>query len=793
MADQPRSEIIKGNPIGKGLDTFRASFSAVCADRGIPPHTPDALGRFDQQDVRNLVFDLLLVLQNLPAARLLPATTRRGALRSDLLRLELSVDADDIDLDRIKPLLNIVLADHTDDALIWGRVYDAVAESAPPPRSIASSLQQTPWLRNTGSFANSSEHRKYVDTVLKEELGPMFVGLPDFYTAYFDSVQNLEAASKTFFDECLGGSNPLFANGWRDWPVAAKQDDVLSWLAGFSEKLATFAESYDSAPACTRRPLAQPDKPIAGSIGKRKLDIGFVDDPCAGKDSRCDWTQILVPGELKSNLSADIPSDAWLDLGRYVREVFAAQPRRFVLGFTLCGSLLRVWAFDRLGGIASAQFDINKDGLRFVSTILGFLWMTEEELGFDPTIMMSEGRRFIEVTRGRGGSTERLILGRVMKRTRCIAGRATTCWKAYREEDPDTPLVVKDSWQYVERDDEGEWLREAAAKGAVRVAQYYYHQTVQVRNADDNVRDNVRKGLDITTATNYRQNRSHLSPSTGTANLRAGRSRSTAGTKRSSDQTTKRSSDQTTKRSSDQTSAPLPPSKRPCSISPVKAVSDCDSLPNRVHRRVILSDYGIPIYEASCLEVLLVALADCIEGHKSLRRKASLLHRDISLNNLMINKDNRGFLIDLDLAIDEQRASASGAKGKTGTWAFMAIGALQGEQHSFMHDLESFFWVLFWISIHFHGPREDRVVPRFDKWNYVDTDERAEDLAGLKLIVVSKEESFMRTTARYFTQYYQPLAPLMNGLRKIVFPGDKPWKREDETLYARMEEILRSK
>jgi len=91
--------------------------------------------------------------------------------------------------------------------------------------------------------------------------------------------------------------------------------------------------------------------------------------------------------------------------------------------------------------------------------------------------------------------------------------------------------------------------------------------------------------------------------------------------------------------------------------------------------------------------------------------KAGFLHRDISINNLMINEDDNNpswpsFLIDLDLAIREQREGASGAKGKTGTRAFMAIGALLGEQHSFMHDLESFFWVLFWICIHHNGPGE---------------------------------------------------------------------------------------
>lgn len=48
MADQSRSKIIEDNPIGKGLDAFRASFDAVCEDREIPC-TPDALGQLDQE------------------------------------------------------------------------------------------------------------------------------------------------------------------------------------------------------------------------------------------------------------------------------------------------------------------------------------------------------------------------------------------------------------------------------------------------------------------------------------------------------------------------------------------------------------------------------------------------------------------------------------------------------------------------------------------------------------------------------------------------------------------------
>lgn len=98
--------------------------------------------------------------------------------------------------------------------------------------------------------------------------------------------------------------------------------------------------------------------------------------------------------------------------------------------------------------------------------------------------------------------------------------------------------------------------------------------------------------------------------------------------------------------------------------------------------------------------------------HKSARDQAKILHRDISQNNIRWDKEG-GFLIDFDFFIEEAREKPSGARSKAGIRAFMAIGVLLGEQHSFMHDLESFFWVLFWICIHYDRPGRERVVPRF--------------------------------------------------------------------------------
>ncbi|CRK29157.1 hypothetical protein HYQ45_015072 [Verticillium longisporum] len=770
MDDLLLSKIIKDNPIESGLDDFRASFPSIYEGASVSS-TPNALEHLSQDELQKVILAFLRAAQILPAADLLPTRTGRGTLRSDLLRLELALLTDDFDYDHIKPLLRLALADKPDDVLIWRQVYGAVVESTPPPRPTASSLQQTPWLRNTSSFANSSEHRTHVDNVLKEELGPMYVGLRNFHDKYFGGVANLETGSRTFFEQCLKGSDPKFDDGWEGWPKDANQDDVLSWFAEFSEKLAAFADDHQSIPALRsgRRLLAKPNKPIDGSVGKRKMDVGFVSDPCVRKDSKCHWSQILVPGELKSNPSADKASEAWLDLGRYAREVLATQDtRRFVLGFTICGSFMRVWAFDRIGGIASEQFNINKNGYQFVFTVLGFLWMNEEELGFDPTILTANHERFIEIERN--GSTERIIIDEVMLRARCIAGRATTCWKAHPEGHPGMLLVIKDSWQYPERDEEGDLLYEVTDKGVANVARHYYHETVQIRETDDDVRNNVRRGLDITAATNYRPRRP-VPPSDMPTTDVPRKDRTSTGRKRPSSQT----------------DSPLPPSKRSCSVSPTKATS---GLPNRVHRRIIIRDYGKPIYKATSRSALLAALAGCIEGHNGLR-KAGILHRDISINNLLINEDKDNpswpsFLIDLDLAIREQRGSASGAKGKTGTRAFMAIGALLGEQHSFMHDLESFFWVLFWICIHYDMNGREVGPTEFDSWNYENDDGLAEKKKG----VIADEEDFLNKAEKNFSPYYQSLIPWVNRLRRKVFPNGRRWKRQEPELYPSMKKIL---
>ncbi|KAL5398113.1 hypothetical protein PMIN03_012810 [Paraphaeosphaeria minitans] len=197
-----RVDIIQALPIGEGLKTFRDAH----ASKNI-----DAIRQMSNKGLKDVLTELVIALQNLPPALKLPASKGRGTLRHDLQRLELLVHTDDFNLESLIPLLDAILGSASDQT-IWNAVYSAVTESTPPPRPI-SSFQQTPWLHNTGSFANSTEHRRYVDGVLKEELGQLYVGVPDFSEAFFGGAPDLKPVSQAVFEQCKEGDAPLYQEG----------------------------------------------------------------------------------------------------------------------------------------------------------------------------------------------------------------------------------------------------------------------------------------------------------------------------------------------------------------------------------------------------------------------------------------------------------------------------------------------------------------------------------------------------------------------------------------------------
>jgi serine/threonine protein kinase len=101
------------------------------------------------------------------------------------------------------------------------------------------------------------------------------------------------------------------------------------------------------------------------------------------------------------------------------------------------------------------------------------------------------------------------------------------------------------------------------------------------------------------------------------------------------------------------------------------------------------------------IKELLKAMRDAIKAHQLFYKTGSILHRDVSSNNIIITEPEaadgfKGMLIDLDLA-KVKGSSPSGARHQTGTMQFIAVELLHTADHAYRHDLESFLYVLLWM------------------------------------------------------------------------------------------------
>ncbi|KAK7042389.1 hypothetical protein R3P38DRAFT_2511725 [Favolaschia claudopus] len=176
------------------------------------------------------------------------------------------------------------------------------------------------------------------------------------------------------------------------------------------------------------------------------------------------------------------------------------------------------------------------------------------------------------------------------------------------------------------------------------------------------------------------------------------------------------------------------------SLPPKLYKEECAHIEKRLHRRLVLTPFGRSLYTFSTRKELLSALRDAIKAHQSLYDKAKILHRDISVYNILLVPSSvnmssprpttpsldvvdassshtarpnlqRGLLIDVDYALvlspTGERNTATAHR--TGTLPFMAVEVLlKGEklpQHLPRHDLESFLYVLIWICAHYAGPK----------------------------------------------------------------------------------------
>ncbi|OAF59713.1 hypothetical protein VC83_03925 [Pseudogymnoascus destructans] len=728
MATASELDKIRCNPIKERLATFRRRFESTRSGLDVPSSSNVVQTVFSTAATavaKSLVLDLIQALQIEPAARTLPSRIADRTVSGDLAILYGRVDANQLDIASAIPLVEQIVKNEPDeptwnDSDIWHAVLELVARTNPatPPTAFEKAVLDTPLRSSSASQSGIEQTHDEIDQRIREELtGRVYDDVEDFHGRYFEG-KTWTHKAKNIYEQ----SRTQYAKGrWVGWPEPSLQSSFFDWFMKFQDTVLS---------GLGRQYYTSANKVLRGSEANRKLDIFLTLADVAILNEGHDWSNVLVIGEHKQNPDEDRSTKTLVQLAGYAREVFGSQPdRRFVPGFTICGSVMRLWVFDRSGPYSSEKFDINKEPERFIQVIAGYALMTEAELGLN-TFIRRDGDKYI-VAQG----VRIWLEDKPLAWQRAIVCRGTACYRGRNKDPGRWDHVVKFAWPSDKRYREGDLLKLAKERGVKGIAEWVHHEQINIDGHPDTI-SHLRRGMKFGVPRKLSSKTSWVDSGAGssqgvsiTRSLR-GRSRSSKGRLTglgiSTSSTTISSSGQKRKRggfvdgnggmkrsksgdsrtdldiatdaeNGDPDTADLRSIQEPEPDS--LAGCESETYGNRIHCCLVVSPAGRPLHAYRSTKELLEALRDAVRGHKSLLEDGKILHRDISENNIIITEaaskgEPTGRLIDLDLA-KELDSVPSGASHRTGTMQFMAIEVLQGKGHTYRHDLESFFYVLY--------------------------------------------------------------------------------------------------
>ncbi|KAF2787663.1 hypothetical protein K505DRAFT_329523 [Melanomma pulvis-pyrius CBS 109.77] len=660
---------------------------------------------------RDAIANLLFVLAGHPVATRLKSATRRRSAQLAALYVRLQYDDFALSLSIFDPLTTAV-ADYTSDLDIWKAVLQFIDLITPPPsKSIPASYFGTPFTRSSASHQGSDQSRADLKDPLRRELNDWtYENVSGFWEKYFEGKDWAERCTNIFQDL----SKRHNGNALQEYPAKHSEDKIWEWLDGFQTE---FLEPQKSLGSPQEKPHLDSSRgkyfrtkktgEITGGQHKRQLDL-LVKRRSVSTNKLHDWREVLVVGELTCSPKKDAWSDTFLQLAVYVREVLTVQPlRRFVHGFLLFGDEMQLWVFDRSGAYGS-EFNVCEKPERFISAISAYALMSDEELGLD-TFVQQDGRQATIVMEN-ATSKEDMVLG--LERwpfvvQRSIVSRGTACHRTTDEE-----CVVKFSWRSAERRAESDLLKSArASAGIARL----------VCACDLTSIKELRSGLDFSSAKGARRKTFRLVDArtpddtkqsfTGQPTQRE--NMTISGSKRRNDSSANRDervSKRPRRSSRCQEVAPSDLDK-----SQAQFAKPQELFRNRILTCIVVSPAGRPLRHFRSPTEFLTGMRDAIRAHKALFMDSKILHRDISEHNIILTdpKKNSGFsgmLIDLDLAVavgENRQNEQTEARHMAGTLQFMAIEILEGGldsktagiEHTYRHDLESFFYVFLSICI----------------------------------------------------------------------------------------------
>ncbi|KAK7229650.1 hypothetical protein V2G26_001820 [Clonostachys chloroleuca] len=722
----------------------------------------DLLGRFpailrdltaSDESWRTNITSVLSALLDSNTALNLSTSNGDGDVAGQLFAIRQEIRKGKLHFAYFRPLVDIVVA-NSPDIDIWSAVFDlitAVSPSTPLSSSIAPTFKGTPIKTSSNRIADS-ETREIVERELFYEIKDCtFRNVRGFCDKFFNP-QSWRMEQKEMLEALMAEHD---GKKWMRFPVIPDEQPVWAWLRSLEEL------------ALANAPHKLYTTKTAHQFKERKGQMDIFFQTAATKTSgKFEHKDVLVVGEQKKSYDSSRFKADLLQLTRYIRNIFYDQPtRRFVHAFTLCASMMELWVFDRSGAYSSGPFDIHDKPDTFARALVGYATMDNEPMGLDLFIERetdAESKEYRHVTLDDANdNATRVRLVEAMVRQKAVVCRGTTCFRTGSDH------VAKFSWASDKRKLEVEQLKLAEKRGVKGVARVVAHR--QITTIAD-----LRAGLDFRKRHKFRNEEVSFEDLSSAA------------------KSTSRSS-QKRKSSSDHTSD-ASESKRQRSNSPKKLVQKLnnglsigkvkpslydrgeDLWDNRIYSCLVISPAGRVISDFKSIKELLEAMRDAIQAHQSLYKAGNILHRDISSNNIIITEPDtadgfRGMLIDLDLA-KVRDSSPSGARHQTGTMQFMAVEVLRTADHTYRHDLESFFYVLLWMcarqswSNGFASKENRPKESLLRRW----------EIGSFKYIAAAKEGDMtvngLERIMGEFPDALDVVKPLCLKIRKVLFPLD---------------------
>ncbi|KAH9889452.1 hypothetical protein C8Q73DRAFT_159471 [Cubamyces lactineus] len=188
------------------------------------------------------------------------------------------------------------------------------------------------------------------------------------------------------------------------------------------------------------------------------------------------------------------------------------------------------------------------------------------------------------------------------------------------------------------------------------------------------------------------------------------------------------------------------------------------------HYRIVVQEVGKLIVEFSNGKQLVKILSDCVLAHKEAYKKAKVIHRDVSVGNMiMIPVDKgpqgtviyRGLLTDWELSKEINEYDLEPRHpDRTGTWQYLSVNALNNPMKHIdvADDLESFLYVLVWCAIRYL-PHNCPDVGHFMYYffDHGETTNHKEYTCGLLKRLAISEGYLMTNTQKPITFLREPL------------------------------------